>query len=70
MRQRPSLIAFLVTLTTLLGAITSFMAQLERQQHAQKADQRVAWDNFGEYTVPEIEQLKERVSLLEQKCKP
>lgn len=66
MKQRPSLIAFMAALATLLASITPLVSQLR----SQKADQRVAWDNFGEYTVPEIEKLKERVSLLEKTCKP
>jgi hypothetical protein len=66
MKQRSGLIAFMVALATLFGAITPLVSQLRSQEK----DQRLAWDNFGEYTVPEIEQLKERVAILEKRCKP
>jgi hypothetical protein len=40
----------------------------QRQEAKLKADARAQWDNLGEYTVPEIERLKERVAWVEGRC--
>ena len=55
--------ALVLALSGLVGAVASL-----RENKVAAADQRNAWDNFGEYTVPEIEKLKARVADLEKSC--